>query len=80
MSITSTALDRRAFVGRPQGYPTKSFPNGDLILRPSKWNRFHWSFDEELRTRGKAYHKPISTTEALDLVTKMLADLGKVGK
>jgi len=76
----ASPLDRRAYRGRPQGYPHKSYPNGDLIVHPSKWDRFHWSYDEQLRTRGRKVHKPISTTEALDLVTKMLADLVKTAE
>lgn len=63
-----------------RGYPTKSAVFGDWILNPSLWDRDHWSFDEALRTRSRGHHKPISTTEALDVVTAMLADLGRVGK
>ncbi len=80
MPTTNTGLDSHAYQGAPQGFRRSAFPNGEPIEHPSKWNREHWSFDEELKTRAKnrpAVHVPISTDEALKLLLTYAADLKK---
>ena len=76
---TTAALDKRAYQGAPQGFKRSSFPNGEPIEHPSKWDRHHWSFDEDLKTRAKSshVHKPITTDEALDLMKQMMDAMRK---
>jgi hypothetical protein len=79
MSTTTAALDKRAYQGAPEGFKRSSFPNGEPIEHPSKWNREHWSFDEALKTRAKSshVHKPITTDDALALIAEMMKGMKK---
>jgi hypothetical protein len=81
--MTTADLDKRAYTGAPAGFRRSSFPNGEPVEHPSKWNRAHWSFDEALKTRAKNsnVHKPITTDDALKLIEQMMAGMkGSVGK
>ena len=77
--MTTAALDKHAFQGAPQGFKRSSFPNGEPIEHPSKWDRHHWSFDEALKTRAKSshVHKPITTDDALALIQSMMKGMKK---
>jgi hypothetical protein len=73
-------LDRKAYQGAPAGYPRSDFPDGRFILHPSQWDKNHWSFDEELKTRGKSVHQPMTADEALNLIKQMMSATQSVGK
>lgn len=78
--MTTAALDKRAYTGAPQGYRRSSFPNGEPVEHPSKWNREHWSFDEALKTRLKRSttpHVPLTADDSLKLIQEMMKGLKK---
>lgn len=76
-------LDRRAYSGSPKGYPTKSAVFGEVVKLYSKWKDIdgndHWAYDSTKSTTQRI-NKPITTTQALDIVDQMLKDLVKTAE
>ena len=74
-------IDKKAYIGAPVGYRRNSFPDGQTpILHPSQWNRTHWSFDNDLRTKAKRSHVPMTANEALNLISQIMSATQSVGK